>query len=574
MSPEKKWLVKSSDSIQGPLEFDVVVENIFTGDIHLLDEIKGPFERWRPIKDHSLFAAAIEKLKATTYQTRENTMTATVDLATKTIEHTNSETISITNKLGEASVTPRTDETAIPPDDQQVMDEFSQHQKGIPHVAVGRASTSRRFPMSFLVAFLMIVMGAASYLVYEYKQTRLIEQKTSAYAQLTDIAIDSLKVGEYQKALKNFRMAHNINSTDPNLLIEMSPLLIQFGGQFSQTHALLESMLLQNRQKNLVKKARNIIGLSFSYREQFGEALASYDQALQMDDQYQEAHLNKAYVLIKLGRYEEAVSLMAEVVSENPDDAIAHYFYIRSLAEKGLGMKDELSLKEALSVSDQYSQRFADFRQEVLFLIAVVNHALGAPPEKMKELINNFLKVDLELTKLHVHDPSVDFQSFNWLDYMKYCQNMESGLEEYQAQMLRAFCLLKANQPVEAKKIFEGLMSTNNNDGILQALYASTLLGLNDVSQAKNALGFINQIEDKKPVVETILRGCLRAGDLKCGEAIFKGRHAKHISLLYSHWGNSEINFAKDRRKTKSSVVLGLQISPNFAPLLKIKRKF
>ena len=84
-------------------------------------------------------------------------------------------------------------------------------------------------------------------------------------------------------------------------------------------------------------------------------------------------------------------------------------------------------------------------------------------------------------------------------------------------------------------------MSRNNDDGILQALYSSTLLSLKDVSQAKNALGFINQINQKQPVVETILRGCLKAEDLACGEAIFRGRHAKHISLLYSHWGNAEV---------------------------------
>ena len=105
---EKKWLVKSSDTIQGPLEFDVVVENIFTGDIHLLDEIKGPFERWRPIKDHSLFAAAIEKLKATTYQQRENTVTEAIDLGTKTHEITQSKTLTLTQNK-EETLTPTQD---------------------------------------------------------------------------------------------------------------------------------------------------------------------------------------------------------------------------------------------------------------------------------------------------------------------------------------------------------------------------------------------------------------------------------------------------------------------------------
>ena len=208
-------------------------------------------------------------------------------------------------------------------------------------------------------------------------------------------------------------------------------------------------------------------------------------------------------------------------------------------------------------------------------MIAVVHAKLEATPEQLQGHITRFLQVDIDLTKLHVHNTLIDFQSFNWIDYFnKHCKVFDAGLDDYHKKMLQGFCLLKVNRPLESKKIFEELMSQNNDDGVLQALYASTLLMLNNISQAKNALGFINQIEKKKPVVETILRGCLKAGDLNCGEAIFRGRHAKHISLLYSHWGNSEVNFAKNRRKAKSSVVLGLEISPNFAPLLKIKRKF
>lgn len=578
MSVEKKWLVKSSDSIQGPFEFDSVVESIFTGDIHLLDEIKGPFERWRPIKDHSLFAAAIEKLKATTYQQRENTVTATVELS-KTHELTRSQTISVTNQ-NENTLTP-TDK--VGEDGGQEGTQVYQPQSSQPgpgpqpinnSMGYGQPNQSKRFPTVFFASFLLIVIGVATYLVYEFKQTRLIEQKISAYDQLTDVAIDSLKVGEYQKALKNFTMAYNISPQDANLLLEMAPLSIQFDGQFDQTQAMLENMLVSHHQKSIIRLARNIIGLSYSYRQQFAEALASYDQALEISADYFPAQLNKAFVLMKLGRYDQAVRLMKKVVIDNPDEPIAHYFYIRSLAEKGIASKDPAILKETLSVSDQYAQKFADFRQEVLFLIAIVHSQLEATPERMMKLIDNFMKVDLELTKLHVHDSHVDFQSFNWLDFFQYCNQLEQGLPDYNMKMLKGFCYLKVNRPLDAKRIFEELMSQKNNDGILQALYSSTLLSLKDVSQAKNALGFINQIDLKQPVVETILRGCLKAGDLACGEAIFRGKHAKYISLLYSHWGNSEIHFAKDRKKAKTSVVLGLQISPNFAPLLKLKRKF
>ena len=575
MQAEKKWLIKSSETIRGPFEFDHVVESIFNGDTHLLDEIKGPYERWRPIKDHSLFAAAIEKLKATTYQVREHTLTANVDLGTKTHELTRSQTISITNQETNTitPVTPDKD-TNTSGAVSNAYQPMSQDQQA-PFSVAANDNTKRRFPTVFIFSFLLFVIGGASYLVYEFKQTRLVEQKISAYDQLTDVAIQALKEGEYQKALKNFTRAYNISPQDPNLLVEMSPLSVQFDGQFDQVQFALENMLLTNsREKILVKLARNIIGLTYSYRQQYAKALASYDESIKFDDHYLPAQLNKSFILIKLKKYEEAVSLMRFMVSESPEEAIAHYFYIRSLLELGVANKDVKYLKEMLSVADQFFQKFSDFKQEVLFLIAVAHLNLKSDPVEIKKHVDDFLRVDFELTNLHVHDTAIDFQSFNWLDYNKYCQPLISVLGDYDGSMLKAFCLLKVNRTLEAKKIFESLLSQQNNNGLLHGLYTSTLLKLNDLSQAKNALGFISQVDLKQPMVEALLRGCLLAEDLSCGEAIFRGRHAKHISLLYSHWGNSAVNFTKDRRKAKSSVVLGLEISPNFAPLLKIKRRF
>jgi tetratricopeptide (TPR) repeat protein len=594
MGTDKKWLVKSSDAIQGPLEFDVVVENIFTGDIHLLDEIKGPFERWRPIKDHSLFAAAIEKLKATTYSQRENTVTATVDLGTKTHELTRSETVSITNKL-EPSATP-TDSSSQISSRQEGTEGTVVYQPAVAGTYGGEASpetvnpkaktwvppqgvpgrqraSSRRFPTAFIFSFLLIVFMGVAYLMVEFNQSRLIEQKVSAYDQMTNIAVESLRVGEYRKALRNFTQAFNISPKDPNLVLEMAPLTIQFDGQFEQTQAMLESLLLSNKQKQINKLARNSIGLSYSYRGQFNESLASYNQALSLDPNYLPSLLNKGFALLKLQRYEEAMQLMREVVGDYPEDPMAHYLYIRSLAEKGIADNDEAALKEALSVSGNFATEFFDFRQEVMFLIAMVNEKLGVSGDDLQQYVNNVMRIDLELTKLHVHSAHVDFQSFNWLDFFNYCKILGQPLQEYNQKLLQGFCFLKVNRPLDAKKIFEELLSQNSNDGILQALYASTSLMLNDVSQAKNALGFINQIELKQPVVETILRGCLSAGDLSCGEAIFKGQHAKHLSPLYFRWGESEVSMEKDRKKAKRSIALGLQNSPGFAPLMKLQKK-
>lgn len=596
MNAEKKWLVKSSDSILGPYEFDRVVENIFNGDIHLLDEIKGPFERWRPIKDHSLFAAAIEKLKASTYQRREHThtMTATVDIGTQT-DITNGQTVSVTTDLENTT----TDEN--PNNPQQFPDEMPEHTMVFrpaeaqvpeePAPAVPQQPqpsrppqpqqtrtmpqpSRKRFPVAFIFGFLLIVIGGASFLVYEFKQTRLVEQKISAFAQLTDSALENLRMGEYQKALKNFNLAYSISPNEPNLLIAMAPLSVQFEGQFAQVQTNLEQLMAVNKQKDIRMLATNIIGLSYSYRKQYAEALASYNVVLELDNQYLPSILNKTFSLIKLKKFDKAKEIMDQNLKEHSDKPIFHYFYIRTLLEKGLKTKDEFSLKEVISVANQFPQKYIDFRQEVLFMVALAHLQLNSPEEELVAKVRSFLQVDMELTNLHVHNPNIDFQAFNWIDFSHYCKALWAKLPEYDSKVLQGFCSLKIGKSIEAKEIFEKLLAQQNNDGVLQALYASSLLKLNDLSQAKNALGLLNQVDRKQPLVETILRGCLVSGDLNCARAIFSGDHAKLISPLYYHWGKAAIEYSKSRRVAREATVEGINLSKMFAPLLKMKRKF
>ena len=76
-------------------------------------------------------------------------------------------------------------------------------------------------------------------------------------------------------------------------------------------------MLINHPQKTISKLGRNIMGLSYSYGGQYPEALAYYDQSLSLDDGFLPALLNKAFALIRMEKFDEAVFLMKEVV-DNP----------------------------------------------------------------------------------------------------------------------------------------------------------------------------------------------------------------------------------------------------------------
>ncbi len=576
MSKNKKWLIKSSDTILGPLEFDHIVENLFKGDIHILDEIKGPFDRWCSIKDNPLFTAALEKLKSSTYDRREQTVTATVDINTSTRELT--ATRELTHKPPKV-YKPKTTQTKPNESDSKfVLKTPPREQKKEPLHPGPKPPITTQSPKSFLIIFsttLAIVITLFFYRSMELKKIKKIEETNAHYNKLSDKALQAIKTGNYQIALKNFNMAYKLSPEDRNLFIEMAPLSVQFEGKSSQVETQLEKFMMDSKDKSFLNYSRNVIGLTHSYRNRHHEALLFYNQITQMDNGFLPAIINKTFSLLKLDRPKEAVEFMEKEIKNFPKEAIVHYLYIRSLMEMGLKEEKEAIIKKAFQLGRQFSEKFLEFKQEVLFLMTLGKMNLDKNEKKWMKSTTDFLKVDIELTNLHKQDPHIDFQSFNWLDYKSHCEKMQENIEDlYLSQLLKGFCLLKINRLVEGKKVFEKLLAKHSQKGILQALYASALFKIGDTTQAKNILNFIDQMDQKQIVVEVTLRGCLLSGDLFCAKKIMNNDDfTKYLSMLYSHWGYSAIFSNEDPEQTQVSVNLGLEISPNFAPLLRLKKK-
>ena len=578
-STEKKWLVKSNDLINGPFEFNEVVENIFKGDVHLLDEIKGPFERWRPIRDHSLFAAAIERLKATTYSRREVTITETVDLGThaadltqtSTETHGDDSTQTLTETGAGTMTTPASSINNRAKSQSTDVDVNIRNNIQAPRPIVKKQKS--RFPLVFIATFMIIIIAAGAVLLNDFKQTKRVEVNTSNFDDYTDQGLIHLKVGQYREALSFFTKAYEISPNDPNLILEMSPLLVQFDGQFGQVQVMIENLLATQYQKEFMKRGKNIVGMSLSYRGQYEDAIGEYDKSLNIDDQYYSALVNKGFALLKIGKGKDALPVLQKAIQVSPREALARYLLTRGLIQEGFRTKNKQYFSEALSTSNGHEQNFTDFRQEVLFLAAVAKMEIGVSKVDLAAAVRRFLSVDTELTSLHVHNVEHDFQSFSWHDYSELCKGLAQKLDQYTGSMLLGFCQLKMDDVVAAKSTFEPLLSQKKSDGGLQALYVSSLFLLEDTAQAKNTINFVSKVDRVKPLVQSLVRGCLTFGDIECVESIMKSPYASKLSLLYSHWSLAEINISKDKVKAKASVRQGLNISPTFSPLLKLSRE-
>ena len=474
----KIWLIKSGNNIIGPMDFDHVLKCLLKGKIKLSDEIKRPFERWNSINNNSLFTVAFEKLKSSQKDRRENTLTATLN-----IENTKTQDLTATSEL-----TTTDDLTVIPTENKAI------HKKNIDKspgkTKTQKEPTSRKHPLSvnqppknirpptpktssvsrgrlltFIIGF--IVLSFFSFWLLEFEKIKKNEETQLEYARLTDIALKAMKVGDYPVALKNFNKAYKLSPEDPNLFIQVAPLVVQFEGQFAQVQENLDRFMSNSKDKSFLNKSKNVIGLIQSYRNRHKEALIFYNEILSVDEKFLPAIVNKAFSLLKLNQPLSAMKFMESKARIFHGEPIVQYLYIRSLIEAGL-KEDPKYLKKAFVLAEKFSKRFFEFKQEVLFLVSFGKMRLDSKSQLWFNSVKDFLKVDIELTNLHLQNPYFDFQSSNWLDYIPYCKEMQENIDYYFAELLKGFCFLKAGLNLKGKQTFENLIGNHSHKGMLQ----------------------------------------------------------------------------------------------------------
>lgn len=87
-------------------------------------------------------------------------------------------------------------------------------------------------------------------------------------------------------------------------------------------------------------------GNAFLEINRYEEAIAAYDQGLQLDPSLPYAYFKKGLALLQLKRYVEAISILDRAIRLNPDEALAYN-------GKGFALLQLQQYKEAISLFDQ-----------------------------------------------------------------------------------------------------------------------------------------------------------------------------------------------------------------------------
>ena len=581
---DQKWLIKSGEVVTGPFEFQEVVDGLSNGKLKDNDEVKGPGERWKLIFEHSVFLGVVERLKSLSQRGRSSSITQTLR-----ISHSGQ---TITDLVSKTDLTQPTHDA----------EEFLKEQtsgpgalKDVEAVRDDKRSFSQVFQFVVLGIFFLVLFAGFAFFWLGSKEAYQKEKQASRrslFNNWVDQGLKYSKVGEYLRALEYLRSANELSFVHPESTLLLSSLMIQVEGNYSQAEIMIEKLFLGNYQKEFVRRGKNLLGMGLTYQGKYNRALESLNQSLIVNDDYNPARINKAYVLLKLdlergpglvqtrqplkeraltfltqGDYGGNGSLYAGY------SALYSYLLIRALVQEGYGFQSRnqvLSKKyfaKAKKLSQKYSRGLYSLKQEILFLGALAQMELSDSISDFESSVWSFLKVNPLWSDLHVWDLHYNFQITSWKDYGGLCEKLSSRLSPYIGKLVRGFCQFKQGDQAGAQLTFESLLSTHPSEGLLYSLYVSVLFSLGENQKAKSFFSKISRVQPKGPLVLNLLTGCLIIKDKACIENTLKSSYVSQIPLIYQLWGKAQLS----PQKRASLVQRGLALDSEFIPLLKMR---
>ncbi len=160
-----------------------------------------------------------------------------------------------------------------------------------------------------------------------------------------DFSLDAIKevnVKQVYDRRDNFYYLKNPNEIS-GLDEETSGLLMKYYSFFQVTTDIGLSHIIHNN-----------LGIVYDTAGRYGEAIAEYREALELDPDYIEAHNNLAVIYDRMGRNEKAIGELKKVLGLNPGYIEGHSNLAHVYTGKGRYSEAIFELKEALRLDPDY----------------------------------------------------------------------------------------------------------------------------------------------------------------------------------------------------------------------------
>jgi tetratricopeptide (TPR) repeat protein len=572
---DTQWLVKSDGEVFGPFAYSELVDAIRLRRFRPTDEASVPGSRWTFIRDEPLFAKAVEQARhATLSQSDDTTRDVSAMTQSRTVD------ITLTQSQSGPSDDDRTEEIAISTVQEALYGggdrrggsatSVSYSYESDPRVQAAAQSSTRWL----MVLTVVLVFLTAGYVLFNRFVARPIQERSSLEQHMVE-GRRAYDLGDYESALKAWRLVRETNPDDRQILLPLALLEIQVGQQTVVAKKLLDAYLkLPNVDR---RQGLNAQGLAALKDGQIAEAQALFQQALDLDSGFVPAILNLGAAAVLEKEWSAANGFLQLAIKNGGGDGYESLLLSQALLQQWAATKDKSYLQEALDVLERGARKEDPYLQGRRVALAYVRSLLGQK-DLAENRILDFAEVPLNWQKLFRMDLQMAHDGLSWSVVKQWCLTVVSQIDPKAGLVAtEAKCLFLAGDLLEASRKIELALGQEPRNPLVQAIYADLLLSMNDAEKAKVAIEkAVDFDKDEKHLLPLLLqaRTCEGQRDFLCSTTYWKklfDRQGESLlaqaGLARSFWSDGK--FDEGRRFFTMTKVNGEQ----FIPMLELKKE-
>jgi hypothetical protein len=440
---EKKWIVKSENTILGPYSFDQIIDLIRKKQISLIDEIRDTETRWLYVRENAEFKSIVEEMRKEIDARQESTKTyqsqskiedplqkTKTDINQFTDINLETKDIDVVKEILSNSF----EMTPPPPKAVEKARVYGVQTDAVVQEKLGLFSN--KLMVSSIVA---VVLAVSAFFGYVYIQKRNIQR------QEEELALQIKKyrfLGLYQKAIEVFSKLPQSNQKKllPDLL-EIYPLLESAG---LVNYDMIKSMKVEFS-LNLEQKANiELINYWQSMKQQnYGEAQEYLVKATALQPASLLIKENEALLQLKKGQSSAAFKQFKNIFNEEKNGryllGMVQSFWGLSSSEKNVYNHDLLQSLE------RYTTVYYDYKKELLLAQITLAQELGNDvlyKVSVKQFLNTPCLLSQKFTKPTLLAPN----SYLWKDLSEIKNIVLKSLSGDEVMLFQLHDLLEADQ--------------------------------------------------------------------------------------------------------------------------------
>ena len=556
---EKKWLVRSLDSIAGPYTLSEIEELLYSGEISPSDEVAGPCTFWSPFLGHPEFKDFIQKISL------QGRVSGMITKVTEKISSFTDKTIRKDQTQGESDTQTLTDSAqvkdavfkTVEPDVVKKAKPVRYYSKDYSQkVATEKTNTLMSTLWRLIVLFVIVTV---SYILY----TGVISPLKTKRTNLEEIRGKGLKfymAGDYDQAFSYFKLGIDKEILDFEEKVIAISLYIQ-KDQIGSAERILDSLSDEERGDSRIKSLKGLVSF---YQNNWSLAEKHFLESKSVDPE--SSLINLGILNFSRKDYLSSLKNMEDARSQGYKRGILFYLEALNLVK--------LNRKDALVKIENFIQETSEYHQEMYFLIGYLY--LKERNEQMARVfLQKSLNEDPFFISEYKYSSFIAKNSLNWDHLFDYCNSIYSIDEDnFLYNLIYGFCYLKNGVNYRSVDHLEKAKKQAPQNSLVLSIYAYYLMKNESFSEAETILEAAVNNNSQNYYTPYVLKAYAHEKKQNWSAALREWENLLEIDDLHlSALAGIAFNSAKLKRKNEATQMVDktLSIYPYYIKVLLLK---